>query len=301
MQATVRLYQYVPRLQLGLARRTASLAAYHSCVGAGSSFSPFGRMHEAARLASMARSASTEKLHAAANGTTAWRRSPTPQTPDLRAASPAASPFSGSSGSSSRCSSITTISSAGAAAGRLGLTVTRSLSRSLSMSDWGRPLPWLRLPDELWGAVNAITAAANPATEKPPRGAGFSTKVHKEQGHNLSRKLCITSSQLPCQLHAIKVKCRGRHCFAWVQAAASSTASAELAPEPEEVLPPSSSLRERLDYRPRLTNGQVSHGLDDEVAACLHVHGILWHDDFTVGMGPFVVCVGLCRWRCALL
>lgn len=181
MQAIVTLYQHVPRLQLGLASRTASLAAYHNCIGAGSGVSPFGRMHEAARLACMARSASTEKLHGGANGNTAWRRSPAPQTPELRAASTAASPFSGSSGSSSRCSSITTISSAGAAASRLGLTVTRSLSRSLSMSDWGRPLPWLRLPDELWGAVNAITAAANPATEKPPRGAGFSTKVHQSR------------------------------------------------------------------------------------------------------------------------
>ena len=181
MQAIVTLYQHVPRLQLGLASRTASLAAYHNCIGAGSGVSPFGRMHEAARLACMARSASTEKLHGGANGNTAWRRSPAPQTPELRAASTAASPFSGSSGSSSRCSSITTISSAGAAASRLGLTVTRSLSRSLSMSDWGRPLPWLRLPDELWGAVNAITAAANPATEKPPRSAGFSTKVHQSR------------------------------------------------------------------------------------------------------------------------
>jgi hypothetical protein len=40
----------------------------------------------------------------------------------------------------------------------------------------------------------------------------------------------------------------------WSQAAAA----AEVAPEPEDIPPPSSPLRERLDYRPRLTNRQVA-------------------------------------------
>lgn len=35
-------------------------------------------------------------------------------------------------------------------------------------------------------------------------------------------------------------------------------------PEPEEIQPPSSALRERLDYRPRLTHRQV-HTVDSAV------------------------------------
>jgi len=119
-----------------------------------------GSSMEAARLGSMARSPSSEKLHA---------------THDIHAsASVAASPFSGGGGGAAGSGSG---SSGGGASGRLGMSVSRSLRRSLSFGEWRRPLPWLRVPDELWGAVNALSAAANPSTEKPPRGARLSTQV----------------------------------------------------------------------------------------------------------------------------
>lgn len=168
MQA--RLIQQACRLQPAAVSRAACLPRYHSCSSASGHF---GRMHDAARLSSLTRSASSEKLHALANGSTAWRRSPppAPQHSEVHVPGPAATPFSGAIGVVARCGNI---SGAGADTSRLGVSVTRTLSRRLSLGDWGRPLPWLRLPDELWGAVNVLTAAASPATEKPPRGAGIS-------------------------------------------------------------------------------------------------------------------------------
>ncbi len=140
-----------------------------------------GSSMEAARLGSMARSPSSEKLHALGGGPAAasWRRpAPAPShhaTHDIHAsASVAASPFSGGGGGAAGSGSG---SSGGGASGRLGMSVSRSLRRSLSFGEWRRPLPWLRVPDELWGAVNALSAAANPSTEKPPRGARLSTQV----------------------------------------------------------------------------------------------------------------------------
>lgn len=153
-----------PRRATGLAFR-----AWHSS----------GSSMEAVRLGSMARSPSSEKLHALGSGPAAasWRRpAPAPSqhaTHDIHAsASVAASPFSGGGAAGSGSGS-----NGGGAGGRLGMSVSRSLRRSLSFGEWRRPLPWLRVPDELWGAVNALSAAANPSTEKPPRGARLSTQV----------------------------------------------------------------------------------------------------------------------------
>ena len=146
------------------------------------------RMGSATALAGgIPRTASSEKLQALTGGSpfaSSWRRPP--QSP-----SPLQSASRGHDGISV---TATALGSGGGGDGSFGASAGDRLRRSLSFGEWQRPLPWLRIPDELWGAINALSAAASPAAERPPRHGARSVatqaRVAKQKAQRRLQRSC---------------------------------------------------------------------------------------------------------------